>query len=432
MDFTPLGALFGFNLARSGPCVVAPRLRPPKWVLRPDLTTQPRCRVMKQPTAQRKGSGDVPVAEFDSASATEGLREAEERYRAIAEVVADWAYSLRILPDGEAELLWTNMNTSRVVGYRPSDLDDRMGWFGLVHPDDRAGLQSHMAALLKGRTDIAEYRIVTRSGEVRWVRDYARPLESGNGAINAVGGVRDITSRRQAELDRARLISELEATNEELERMAASVSQELEDPLAAVAAGLQRLDSRLDDSDPGLDADVQRAHRAVLHLRDMLESLEELARIGHLPETLETVYLGELAAEAVDLCSSRIQSRDVSVQIGDLPRVFGDRIRLLQLLRILVQNAVVYMGDQSEPRLEIGTESRRGKHVIFVRDNGVGIDPADLERVFDVFRRLDPRGTGTGVGLAMARRIVEMHGGRIRAESEGKGSGSTFVVELPA
>ena len=387
---------------------------------------------MKQPIAQQTESTAAPVADFESARAIDDLRKAEERYRAIAEVVADWAYSLRVLPDGEPELVWTNMDTARVVGYRPSDLDARVGWLDLVHPDDRDGLRSHMAALLKGRTDVAEYRIVTRSGEVRWVRDYARPLEAGNGAISAVGGVRDITARRQAELDRARLISELEATNEELERMAASVSQELEDPLAAVAAGLMRLDSRLDDSDPGLDADVQRAHRAVIHLRDMLESLEELARIGHLPETLETVYLSELAAEAVDLCRSRIRSRDVRVEIGDLPRVFGDRIRLLQLLRILVQNAVTYMGDQSEPRLEIGTEARPGKHVIFVRDNGMGIDPADLERVFDVFRRLDSRGLGTGVGLAMARRIVEMHGGRIRAESEGKGSGSTFVVELPA
>lgn len=387
---------------------------------------------MKQPIAQQTESTAAPVADFESARAIDDLRKAEERYRAIAEVVADWAYSLRILPDREPELLWTNMDTARVVGYRPADLNARVGWLDLVHPDDRGGLRSHMAALLKGRTDVAEYRIVTRSGEVRWVRDYARPLEVGNGAINAVGGVRDITARRQAELDRARLISELEATNEELERMAASVSQELEDPLAAVAAGLMRLDSRLDDSDPGLDADVQRARRAVIHLRDMLESLEELARIGHLPETLETVYLSELAAEAVDLCRSRIRSRDVSVEIGDLPRVFGDRIRLLQLLRILVQNAVTYTGDQSEPRLEIGTEARPGKHVIFVRDNGMGIDPTDLERVFDVFRRLGPRGLGTGVGLAMARRIVEMHGGRIRAESEGKGSGSTFVVELPA
>ncbi len=382
-----------------------------------------------QKTAAQDPSARV---EPDSALAIEQIRAAEERYRAISEVVADWAYSLKIHPDGEAVLVWSNMDTPRITGYGPADLDDR-GWLGLVHPDDRSVIGSHFGALLKGRTDIAEYRIVTRSGEVRWLRDYARPLEDTvAGDMEAVGGVRDVTTRRQAELDRARLISELEATNEELERMAASVSQELEGPLAAVAAGLKRLDTRLEDSDPGLDADVHRAHEAILHLRDMLESLEELARIGHLPETLESVYLGELAAEAVDLCCGGVRSRGVDVVIGELPKVFGDRIRLLQLLRILVENAVVYMGDQSEPRLEIGAESRGGKHIIFVRDNGVGIDPADLERVFDVFRRLDPRSSGTGVGLAMARRIAEMHGGRIRAESEGKGTGSTFFVELPA
>jgi len=336
-----------------------------------------------QKTASQDPSARV---EPDSALAIEQIRAAEERYRAISEVVADWAYSLTIHPDGEAVLMWSNMDTPRITGYGPADLDER-GWLGLVHPDDRSVIGSHFGALL---------------------------------------------TRRQAELDRARLISELEATNEELERMAASVSQELEGPLAAVAAGLKRLDTRLEDSDPGLDADVHRAHGAILHLRDMLESLEELARIGHLPETLESVYLGELADEAVDLCCKGVQSRGVDVVVGDLPKVFGDRIRLLQLLRILVENAAGYMGDQSEPRLEIGAESRGGKHVIFVRDNGVGIDPADLERVFDVFRRLDPRSSGTGVGLAMARRIAEMHGGRIRAESEGKGTGSTFFVELPA
>lgn len=356
----------------------------------------------------------------------------EQRYRVIAEVVADWAYSLLISTEGDPQLLWTSMDASRVVGYRPSELDTRAGWLALVHPDDRTRLRAHLAALVKGRTDIVEYRILTRTGEVRWVRDYAQPIESENGAIRAVGGVRDVTARRQAELDRARLISELEATNEELERVAASVSHELEGPLSAVDAGLQRLESHQGDVDPGLDADVRRAHEAVSRLRQMLSSLEELARIGHLPETLETVELGEVAEAAVALCRDRVPEREVRVELARLPEVFGDRIRLLQLFRILVENAFSYMGDQPHPRLDIWAESTRAIHRIFVRDNGVGIDPADLERVFDVFRRLDPRGPGTGVGLALARRIAEMHGGRIRAESEGAGFGSTFVLELPA
>ncbi len=375
---------------------------------------------------------------FTDGSAAESLslddlKTSRERYRAISEAVADWAYSLLIHADGTAELSWTDLDTARITGYGPRELSDRLGWLDVVHPEDESVLRGHLAALLAGRNDVAEYRLLTRSGEVRWIRDYARPIrEAADGAMHVVGGVRDVTARRQAELDRARLISELEATNEELERVALSVSQELEDPLAAVAAGLARLDTRLEDSDPALDVDVHRAHQAVLHLGEMLESLQELARIGHLPETLETVDLTQLASEAVDLCRDGIQAAGVEVRIGDLPEVFGDRIRLLQLLRILVENSVRYMGDQPEPLLEIDAESRRGKNVIYVRDNGVGIDPGDLERVFDVFRRLDPRSSGTGVGLALARRIVEMHGGRIRAESEGRMSGSTFYVELPA
>ena len=394
---------------------------------------------MKHPVADRSDRrGGVSGSLFVERPADEDLSVDElltsrERYRAISEAVADWAYSLEVDADGTTRLVWTDLDSARITGYGPADLDERLGWLGIVHPDDETTLRNHLAALLTGRNDVTEYRLVTRSGEIRWIRDYARPLrEADNGTMQVVGGVRDITARRQAELDRARLISELEATNDELERMAISVSQELEDPLAAVAAGLSRLDSRLEDSDPGLDTDVHRAHQAVLHLGEMLESLQELAQIGHLPETLETVNLGELAAAAVELCRDAVHAGGVEVKIGHLPEVFGDRIRLLQLLRILVENAVRYMGDQPEPLLEIGAESRRGKNVIFVRDNGGGIDPADLERVFDVFRRLDPRSSGTGVGLAMARRIVEMHGGRIRAESEGRKSGSTFYVELPA
>lgn len=367
----------------------------------------------------RAPSSDGP--DRDTGSVDE-LRENRDRYRAISEAVADWAYSMDVDPEGMAELTWTNLDIARVTGYGPGDPESRNGWLGLVHPDDLVTFRRHVGALLAGRNHVAEYRIVSRSGETRWIRDYARPLGgTTHGTMQVVGGVRDITARRQAELDRARLISELEATNDELERMAISVSRELEAALTALSA------------DPGRgDAGPDREDATLSHLHDVVDSLRELAEIGHLPETLETVDLRELATQAVDLCRDAIHEGGVEVMVGDLPEVFGDRIRLLQLLRILVENSVRYMGDQAEPRLEIGAEPGRGRHVVFVRDNGVGIDPADLERVFDVFRRLDPRSSGTGVGLALARRIAEMHGGRIRAESEGRGTGSTFYVELPA
>lgn len=357
----------------------------------------------------------------------------EGQYRAIAEIVADWRYALTVSPGAAAEVTWTDCDVSRVTGYQPRDLDPRRSWLGLVPADDRPVLRRHHAALLAGRTDVAEYRIQTRAGKVRWLRDYGRALhETEDGILTVVGGVRDVTARRQAELDRARLISDLEATNEELERIALAISQELMDPLNSVASGLEDLGAKLEDAQGDLGRDVEAARDAVHRLLAMLARLDEFARIGHLPETLETVALSELAEQAVDLCRDRIEQRQIRVEVRPLPDVFGDRIQLLQLLRLLVENAIDYMGDQPAPVLEVGSERAGAKCVLYVRDNGAGIDPADLERVFDVFRRLEPRSSGTGVGLALARRIAEMHGGRIWAESEGRGRGSTFLVELPA
>ena len=113
-----------------------------------------------------------------------------------------------------------------------------------------------------------------------------------------------------------------------------------------------------------------------------------------------------------------------------LPAVHGDAHRLLEVLQNLIDNAAKFMGDQPEPKIEIGCREQEGKHVFFVQDNGIGIDPKFHEQVFGLFNKLDPHVEGTGVGLALVKRIVEFHGGRIWVESE-LGKGSTFFFTLP-
>jgi len=110
--------------------------------------------------------------------------------------------------------------------------------------------------------------------------------------------------------------------------------------------------------------------------------------------------------------------------------LYGDRPRLVQVFQNLVDNAVQFMGDQPAPRVEIGVEQDRDKIVLFVRDNGIGIDPRHQPKLFGLFEKLDPASEGTGIGLALARRIVEAHGGRIWVESEGLGKGATFRFTL--
>jgi signal transduction histidine kinase len=115
----------------------------------------------------------------------------------------------------------------------------------------------------------------------------------------------------------------------------------------------------------------------------------------------------------------------------DLPIVRGDRPRLVEVLQNLIDNAAKFMGDQPAPQIEIGLRNEREGQVFFVRDNGIGIESGHREKVFGLFDKLNPQTDGTGVGLALARRIVEVHGGRIWVESEGRGRGSTFCFTLP-
>ena len=114
----------------------------------------------------------------------------------------------------------------------------------------------------------------------------------------------------------------------------------------------------------------------------------------------------------------------------DLPVVSGDRQRLVEVMQNLIDNAAKFMGDQPTPRIEIGVRKEGNQQVLFVKDNGIGIDASYHERIFGLFDKLDPRSDGTGVGLALAKRIVEVHGGRIWVESEGKGTGSMFCFIL--
>jgi signal transduction histidine kinase len=116
----------------------------------------------------------------------------------------------------------------------------------------------------------------------------------------------------------------------------------------------------------------------------------------------------------------------------DLPVVWADRPRLLEVFQNLVENAAKFTGGQSAPRIEIGARRDGETRVFYVKDNGRGIDPRFLERVFELFAKLDPGADGTGVGLALVRRIVEAHGGRVWAESDGSGRGATFCFTLPS
>ncbi|MEO5887999.1 MAG: ATP-binding protein, partial [Anaerolineales bacterium] len=164
----------------------------------------------------------------------------------------------------------------------------------------------------------------------------------------------------------------------------------------------------------------------------LLNELLELSRIGRMMNAPENIPFDELVREALDIVQGQLEERGVTVQIQpNLPAISGDRPRLIEVIQNLLDNAAKYIGDQPNPRIEIGQRGEEnGQPAFFVRDNGIGIAPEFHERVFGLFDKLDVKTEGTGVGLALVKRIVEVHGGSIWIESE-MGKGSTFYFTLP-
>lgn len=246
--------------------------------------------------------------------------------------------------------------------------------------------------------------------------------------------VRDISQRKWIETEREKLINKLEETNGELERFTYTVSHDLKSPLITIKGFLGFLEQ---DAASGnvvrLKSDVKRIADATDKMQLLLNELLELSRIGRLANPYQQINFGELAQEIIELLHGRLHEREIRVHIQEnLPSVYGDRQRLSEVLQNLIDNAAKFMGDQPMPRIEIGQNGQEDDMLVFfVRDNGIGIDPAHQDRIFGLFNKLDAKSDGTGVGLALVKRIVEVHGGRIWVKSEA-GSGSTFYFTLPS
>lgn len=225
---------------------------------------------------------------------------------------------------------------------------------------------------------------------------------------------------------------ELHERNDELTRFTYTVSHDLKSPLVTVKTFLGYLEQDIRKQDAqNVDKDINYISRAADKMGRLLDELLDFARVGNKMNPPVDVLLQKIVQEALSLVAGRITGRGVEVVVTQEPVIlFGDQPRLLEVFVNLLDNAVKFMGEQPRPRVEIGVETQGSETVLFVRDNGIGIDPRHQNKLFGLFEKLDPAAEGTGMGLVLARRIVELHNGIIWMKSEGPDKGTTFFFTL--
>jgi PAS domain S-box-containing protein len=361
------------------------------------------------------------------------LHESQAMLRLIFENAFDGISIYEEYPEqGTRQLINCNMRYAEIAGRSREEL---------LSLGNTLSLQKNVGSPLSHQQFLEQLAAGTCLGRFSWLRpdgrentvEYAAVPLQMDGRVLVIGVDRDVTDQMQAAQERETLIQELQARNAELERFTYTVSHDLKSPLITIRGFLGFIEQ---DAQSGnmerLKADFQRIIGATDKMQSLLSELLELSRIGRLMNPPEDVPFGEVVREAIELVSGRLDARNIQVIVADdFPVVHGDRARLVEVVQNLVDNAAKFMGDQSQPQIEIGfhADEKNGSPIFFVRDNGIGIDPQYDERIFGLFDKLDAQSEGTGVGLALVKRIVEVHGGRIWVESE-PGKGSTFFFAL--
>jgi len=296
-------------------------------------------------------------------------------------------------------------------------------------------VQGRLATEIYGVADppyLKEFADVAQTGEPYVFETYFPPMAK-HFRISVVSPMKgnfatifeDISERIQRE-------SELRQKNEEMSRFVYTVSHDLRSPLVTIKAFLGYLEQDLKDKDAEASSkDMDYIRNAADKMATLLDEMLNLSRIGSRVNPPEEVSLKDLSREVLELVAGRITGRCVQVKLTEEPVVlFGDVARLKELYQNLIDNAVKFMGKQAAPLIEIGVRHDPAGITLFVRDNGSGIDPRHQKKLFGLFEQLDKTADGAGMGLAIAKRIVELHGGTIWVESVGEGTGTTFCFTL--
>ncbi len=364
--------------------------------------------------------------------AEERLRKSEELLQQTSKIakVGGWEIDMR-----SADYVLTGTDTS----YQIFDLE--IGTYltfetvlKFYSPDYHQMLRTTFGNAMKtGEKFEYEIPLITEKGRYKWVYVQGNVEHQEQRAVRLYGTIQDITERKEAELLIQEQLHALETKTAEMERFIYTVSHDLKSPLITIKGFLGMIQEDLQAQDYSrVPRDMQRIDNAANKMQHLLEDLLELSRVGRVINPSERFNVTVLANETVEVLHGILAPRNIRVTVQpDMPRILADKARFREVYQNLIENASKFMGTQSDPHIEIGVRRDDILPIFYVRDNGIGIAKEYQDMIFGLFDKLDQRSEGTGIGLALVKRIIELHGGRIWVESE-PGRGSTFYFTCKA
>ena len=363
-------------------------------------------------------------------------RNSDTRFQSMVENSSD----MITIRDHEGNLRFRSSSIKNILGYEPDEYVNRAS-YELIHADDLPEIREKSEALARGEIEMfqVEYRCRHKNGSWRILEGVARKYEDETTNLRGIiVNSRDITDRKMAEKQLRNYTFKLEQSNRELQEFAYVASHDLQEPLRKVQAFGDRLEKKCAEqlTDEGRDY-VQRMKNAAGRMQNLINDLLTFSRVATKTQPFQSLNLKTIVEEVTSDLEVRIEQTGGRVEIGELPVLEADPLQMRQLFQNMIGNALKFHRAGEKPLVKIYLEKdsegiEDGFCRIAIEDNGIGFDEKYLDRIFTVFQRLHGRMEyeGSGIGLAVCRKIVERHGGQITAKSE-EGSGATFFLDLP-
>lgn len=377
------------------------------------------------------------------------LRHNENKFRALTEKSAE----VVSLKNAEGKITYTSPAVENILGYSPKEFVALENPFDLVHPDERKRVIGEFMELVKkpGAAITTEYRFRNKAGKYLWFEGSVTNLLHDEDVRAIVSNFRNITERKQSEQQIMKMNAELEQrvhtrtaeltiankelarSNTELQDFAYVASHDLQEPLRKITAfsNLLEIDYK-DDLPAGAHQYLTALKRASSRMTTLLTDMLTYSRVTTQAQPFKDVDLNEVVKDVLEDLQIRIEDTHAKITIHKLCTLEADRMQMRHLLQNLLSNALKYVQEETTPEITVSTKKKGGTCILAVQDNGIGFKEVYLDRIFTIFQRLHGRDQyeGTGVGLAICKKIVDRHGGTITAKSQ-VGKGSTFIITLP-